>query len=110
MGYSTVEAILANRLAPSLADWYLARTGFSGQQVSDMPVSAGRPDNLFEPVPELAATHGMFDDQAKVRSLQLWSATHRAAVVGAVAGTVAAGAAVARPARSEVRASDAQRP
>jgi NAD(P)-dependent dehydrogenase (short-subunit alcohol dehydrogenase family) len=109
VGYSTVEAILANRLAPSLADRYLARTAFSGQQISDMPVSADRPDNLFEPVPGMAATHGMFDDQAKVRSPQLWAATHRAAVAGAVAGAVAAGAAgVARLARSEVPASDAR--
>ena len=77
VGYSTVLAILGNRLAPSFADWYLAKTGFSGQQISDMPVSAERPDNLFEPVPSLAATHGMFDDQAKTRCPQLWAATHR---------------------------------
>ena len=42
----------ARKLAPGLADRYLASTGFSGQQVRDMPVSADRPDNLFEPVPE----------------------------------------------------------
>jgi len=100
VGYSAVEAILANKLAPSLADRYLAKTGFSGQQISGMPVSADRPNNLFEPVPGMAATHGMFDEQAKVRSPQLWATTHRAVIAGAVAGVVAAGAVgVARLAR-----------
>jgi short-subunit dehydrogenase len=99
VGYSAVLAILGNRLAPSFADWYLAKTGFSGQQISDMPVRAGRPDNLFEPVPK-AATHGMFDDQAKTRSPQLWAATHRAVVAGALAGVAVTGAVgVARLAR-----------
>jgi short-subunit dehydrogenase len=100
VGYSAVLAILGNRLAPSFADRYLAKTGFSGQQISDMPVSADRPDNLFEPVPGMAATHGMFDDQAKTRSPQLWAATHRTIVAGALAGVAATGAAgVARLAR-----------
>jgi short-subunit dehydrogenase len=100
VGYSAVEAILGNKLAPSFADWYLAKTGFSGQQISDMPVSVDRPDNLFEPVAGMAATHGMFDDQAKVRSPQLWAATHRAVITGALAGAAAAGvASVARLAR-----------
>ena len=100
VGYSAVLAILGNRLAPSFADWYLARTGFDGQQISDMPVSAGRPDNLFEPLPGMAATHGMFDDKAKTRSPQLWAATHRRIVAGALAGVVVTGAAaVARLAR-----------
>jgi short-subunit dehydrogenase len=92
VGYSAVQAILANKLAPSFADWYLAKTGFSGQQVKNMPVSADRPENLFHPVPGEAATHGMFDDLAKSRSPQLWAATHRPAIA-AVLLAVAAGAA-----------------
>ena len=95
VGYSAVLAILGNRLAPSFADWYLAKTGFSGQQISDVPVGADRPDNLFEPVPGMAATHGMFDDQAKTRSPQLWAATHRTIVAGALVGAAATGAAAA---------------
>ena len=96
VGYSAVEAILGTQLAPSFADWYLARTGFSGQQVEDMPVAADRPDNLYEPVPELAATHGMFDRQAKTRSPQLWAATHRWAVAGGLVGVAAAAFGTAR--------------
>ena len=93
VGYSTLLAILGNKLAPSVADRYLAKTGFAGQQISDMPVSADRPNNLFDPVQDKAATHGMFDAQAKTRSPQLWAATHRTTVAGALAGIAAAGAA-----------------
>jgi short-subunit dehydrogenase len=95
VGYSTVEAILGNKIAPSFADRYLARTGFAGQQIQDMPIDGERPGNLFEPVPG-AATHGMFDAQAKTRSPQLWAATHRAAVAGALAGVAAAAGAAAK--------------
>jgi short-subunit dehydrogenase len=89
VGYSSVQAIVGTMLAPSLADHYLARTGFDGQQVKDMPVPPDRPDNLFHPVLEKAATHGIFDDKAKTRSPELWAATHR----GLLAGTVVAAAA-----------------
>ena len=49
--------------------------------MQDKPVSPDRPDNLFEPLPQLAGTHGIFDDQAKTRSPQMWMATHRPAVL-----------------------------
>jgi NAD(P)-dependent dehydrogenase (short-subunit alcohol dehydrogenase family) len=91
IGYSTVEAIVGGMLAPSFADWYLARTAFSGQQVQDMPVAADRPNNLYEPVPELAATHGIFDDQAKTRSPQLAATKHRRLLYLAGLGAAAAG-------------------
>ena len=59
-----------------------------------MPVSAERPENLFEPVQSESATHGIFDDQAKTRSPQLWAATHRrrSLALWAVVGATAAGA------------------
>ena len=93
VGYSAVEAIVGNKIAPGFADRYLAHKAFSGQQVKNMPVPPDRPDNLFEPVPELAATHGIFDDQAKRRSPQLWANTHRALLAGAAAVGAVAGAA-----------------
>ena len=96
VGYSATEAILGSKIAPSIADWYLARTAFSGQQVQDMPAPPDRRDNLFEPLPELAATHGMFDDQAKSRSPQLWANERRSALAGvALAAGAAAAAGVA---------------
>jgi short-subunit dehydrogenase len=90
LGYSAVQAIVGTMLAPSVADHYLARTGFSGQQVKDMPVSPDRPDNLFAPVPDKAATHGIFDDKAKTRSPELLAASHRGLLAGAVVAAVAA--------------------
>jgi short-subunit dehydrogenase len=100
VGYSAVQAILGNKLAPSFADWYLAKTGFKGQQMQDRPVSPERPDNLYEPVQDKAATHGIFDAQAKTRSPQLWAATHRPIMAGALTGiAVATAAATARLAR-----------
>jgi NADP-dependent 3-hydroxy acid dehydrogenase YdfG len=93
VGYSTIQAIVGNKLSPWLADRYLARKAIDGQQVQDMPVPGDRPDNLYDPLPELAATHGIFDSQAKTRSPQLWANTHRPLVAGVL---TAAGLALAR--------------
>jgi NADP-dependent 3-hydroxy acid dehydrogenase YdfG len=93
VGYSTIQAIVGNKLAPWLADRYLAHSAIKGQQVEDMPVDPGRPDNLYDPLPEQAATHGIFNDQAVRRSPQLWANTHRGWIAAAL---VAAGLALAR--------------
>jgi short-subunit dehydrogenase len=100
VGYSTLQAIIGTKLSALAGDIYLARTGFAGQQMQDRPVSPDRPENLYEPVPEKAATHGIFDEQAKTRSPQLWLSIHRRAVAGAsVAAAAAIGAAAAGAAR-----------
>lgn len=90
VGGSTAAVILGNKLAPGVADRYLARTNVEGQQ-TDVPVSPDRRDYLFEPVQEDRGVHGPFGDEAKGRSWQ-WRATkHRRLLLGA-AGAVAAGA------------------
>jgi short-subunit dehydrogenase len=89
VGYSTIQAIVGTKLSGLAGDIYLARTGFSGQQVQDMPVPADRPNNLYQPVPDKAATHGIFDDQAKTRSPQLWAAKHRYLSGGAALAALA---------------------
>ena len=88
VGFSAVKAIFGNKLAPRLADWYLARTGYQSQQMPGLPVRGGK-DNLFEPVTDEAATHGMFDDRARGQSYQLWAVTHRPVLIGALAGAAA---------------------
>jgi NAD(P)-dependent dehydrogenase (short-subunit alcohol dehydrogenase family) len=89
VGWPTVQAIVGNKIAPGLADLYLARTGYDAQQI-DEPVPPDRRDNLFDPVPGDFAAHGPFDDRAKPRSVQLWLTKHRrwlaAGVVAALAG------------------------
>jgi len=94
VGYSTVQAIVGGMLAPRIADLYLARTGFKGQQVEGMPVEGVREGNLFEPQPALAATHGIFDGEAKSGSPELRFAKHRR-VLGAAAAAGAGALATA---------------
>jgi short-subunit dehydrogenase len=96
VGFGAVKAIVGNKLAPRVADWYLARTGYDSQQVEGEPVSDHRPDNLFDPVPHKAATHGDFDAKAKAHSPLTWANLHRGAIAaggalslfGAAAGFV----------------------
>ena len=64
VGWPTVKAILANRIAPGLIDRYLAKAGYSGQ-LADQPTAPDAPANLFEPVPGDYAAHGRFDDQSR---------------------------------------------
>ena len=96
VGSSAVEAIIANKIAPRFLDWYLAKTGFKSQQMQGRPVSPDRPNNLFKPVLADAATHGIFDDRAKRRSLQVWATTHRAALAGTITLGIGAATALAR--------------
>src|SRR5262245_60385240 len=76
VGFSTVKAIIGNKLIPGVADWYLARTGYTAQQ-TDEPVDPNRPHNLWEPVLGDHGAHGTFDAHARDTSVQLWADTHR---------------------------------
>jgi len=87
---SAIAAIVGQRLAPGLLDRYLGRRGYEAQQTGE-PVAAGRPDNLFAPLPGDRGAHGRFDAEARPRSLEM-SARLRAralAVAAAAAGVVA---------------------
>jgi hypothetical protein len=87
IGWSTVKAIVAQRLVPGLVDRYLARTGYDAQQ-TDEPVPPGRPDNVDAPLPGDRGAHGDFDAQARRRSAELFLTRHRGAVAAGVLGTV----------------------
>ena len=76
VGWPTLQAVWGNRLAPSLVDLYLARTGVDSQQ-TDERVDLPRLDNLFDPAPGDYAAHGTFDAQARDRSLLLSVSLHR---------------------------------
>jgi NAD(P)-dependent dehydrogenase (short-subunit alcohol dehydrogenase family) len=75
VGGSTVKAIFGNKLAPSLADQYLARTGYESQQYNG-PKNPDQPDNLYHPVPGDHGAHGVFSDRAKGRSWEFWAESH----------------------------------
>lgn len=79
IGFPTVKAILANRIAPGLIDRYLACAGYSGQ-VSDEPVAADAPNNLFEPVAGPYAAHGRFNAEARRSSYEVFTSRHRNAM------------------------------
>ncbi len=76
VGFSTVKAILGNWLAPGLIDRFLARAGYSGQ-LSETPLPADAPFNLYEPVPGHHTAHGRFDAQARGESLEMITDRHR---------------------------------
>ncbi len=63
IAYPTLLAVLVEKTVPGLADRYLARTGYSGQQ-TDEPASPNRKDNLWEPVPGDHGARGTFDSEA----------------------------------------------
>ncbi len=96
VGWSTFQAIAANKLVPGLLDRYLARTGYDGQQ-TDEPVEAGRPDNLWEPLTGDRGARGRFDDEARPRTSHFWAVRHRhALVLAGLAGAALLGAALER--------------
>lgn len=73
--WSSVKAIFGNKLAPSLLDHYLARTGYDSQQYDGLE-DPNRPNNLWEPVPGDHGAHGAFDSRASEHSSELWMETH----------------------------------
>ena len=81
VGWPTVEAIIANKVAPGVLDHYLGRTGFESQQTLE-PEDPERPDNLWEPVPGDHGAHGTFDQSAHERSWELWAALDRVWLAG----------------------------
>ena len=89
VGGSTVYTIWGNKVAPWLAELYLAKTAVTGQ-LSDALKPDDRPDNLFAVVPGDPGAHGPYDDGAHTRSLQVWATEHRRAL--GAAGALAAAA------------------
>lgn len=70
VGWPTIKAIFGNKFVPGFIDNYLARNGYDSQQTS-VPEDPNRPDNLWHPLPGDRGAHGIFDQRAKERSLQL---------------------------------------
>jgi NAD(P)-dependent dehydrogenase (short-subunit alcohol dehydrogenase family) len=81
VGGSTVYTIWGNKLAPWLAERYLARTAVKGQQ-TDQPADDQRTGNLFDVVPGDPGAHGDFDDRSHARSFQLMATKWRSALAG----------------------------
>jgi short-subunit dehydrogenase len=90
VGYPTLQAILANRIAPGLIDTYLATTGYAGQLTEEAsPPDA--PANLFEPVAGSYGAHGRFDNKAHGGSWEMFTDRHRTAFLTVAAIALIAG-------------------
>ncbi len=91
LGWPSVKAIVANKLFPGLLDHILARTAYSGQEV-DAPRDADRRDNLFDPVPEEARTHGRFSEKAAPFSKFIWADINRRPIAAGLLALAGIGA------------------
>jgi short-subunit dehydrogenase len=88
VGWSTFKAILANRVAPSVVDRYLARQGYDGQ-LTPQPVAPDAPVNLFDAPPGDWGAHGRFPAQSSGAGWQIQmqaSRVHLTMALLAVAG------------------------
>lgn len=90
VGFPTIKAILANRIAPGLIDWYLSKTAYTGQ-LTDIPSDPNAAGNLFEPVTGDFGAHGRFDHEARLGSWEMFTSRHRTAAWGLLALGLAAG-------------------
>ncbi|MFF7790208.1 SDR family oxidoreductase [Streptomyces sp. NPDC007991] len=113
IGGSTVATLLGQRFATGLLDRYLARTGYDSQQTDDA-VDPSRPANLWEPVDGAAGrdfgAHGVFEEQAHERSLQLWLSRHRRPLAMGAALATTAGTALAAGLRRHAHNGRAEAP
>lgn len=95
LAWPAVKAIVGERVAPGLADRYLAKHGYESQQ-TERPLDPHRLDNLYEPVPGDRGAHGSFDAHARTTSIEWWFAKHRYAVLGGALAAVLLTAAARR--------------
>jgi NAD(P)-dependent dehydrogenase (short-subunit alcohol dehydrogenase family) len=86
VGFSTVLAILVQKIAPRIGDLYLAMTGYKSQQTQEV-LRPGRPDNLYQPadIAKDFGAHGEFDEEAKARSWETELIMKRKLIVGSIA-------------------------
>ncbi len=91
VGIPTAYTILGNRVAPWILDWYLAKTGVSGQLTETDAPRFG--SNVFDPRDAEAdrGAHGAFDGKAHSRDPWSWVSMRRAPLLAAsaLAGTAA---------------------
>jgi hypothetical protein len=79
IGWSTVRALLAQRLVPGLLDWYAAKSAWGAQTTRQLP--SGHPiehhrDNVDEPLQGDRGAHGPFDSRARNYGVQPWLRRH----------------------------------
>jgi NAD(P)-dependent dehydrogenase (short-subunit alcohol dehydrogenase family) len=87
VGFPTVKTIIGEKFIPGLLDHYLAGVAYTGQQTDDS-IDPDRVNNLWTPVAEDRGAHGIFDQQARSWSAQLWVSMNRGMVALAGLGVL----------------------
>jgi NADP-dependent 3-hydroxy acid dehydrogenase YdfG len=83
IGWSTVKAIVGQRVFPGLLDRYLARMAWDAQTTDVAPKP--REDNVDAPLPGDRGARGIFGAIARRGSVELWLRVHRRALAAAAA-------------------------
>jgi short chain dehydrogenase len=105
VGGLTELVIAGNKIAPGVADWYLAKTGYASQQAGQSE-DPDRPFNLWQPVDDTRdfGAHGRFGARARQRSWQTWLTEHRSGVAAGVALAAAVASMLLRSTQTAERA------
>lgn len=103
VGAPTVYTVIGNKLAPGIAERYLARTAVSGQQTDEPLGEDVRPGNLHDAPQGDEGGRGPFTKKAHDRSLQLMATKHRVVAGLLAGGLTAAGAAGVSALRPRLR-------
>jgi NAD(P)-dependent dehydrogenase (short-subunit alcohol dehydrogenase family) len=98
VGAPTLFTTQAQKVLPGALDAYLAHNAVDSQQTDEPIDPQSWRDNLFAPVDDERdhGAHGIFDDQAHGRSVQLWATTHKAQLAAAVGAAGALGSLLLR--------------
>ena len=88
VGWPTVKAIMANKIAPGYIDHYLARYGYSSQ-MAKAKIPEGQGANLFHTVDGPYGAHGRFDFRSRDGSWEMFTDYHRQVAVAGLAGLAA---------------------
>jgi short-subunit dehydrogenase len=100
IGWTTVAAVVGQRVIPGLLDRYLAKTAWESQTTDELAPNTH--DNLFAALPGDRGARGPFDGEARSRSTRLWARRHAGTLVGVLAAAAMA-LAVASARRLEAR-------
>jgi hypothetical protein len=76
VGFSSLRAVVGNKIAPGLLDKFLSKFGYDAQQYDGAP-EPNAANNLVKPLTSGHSVHGDFDNRAKEYSIQFWITTHR---------------------------------
>lgn len=84
VGYPTIQTIIGNKIVPAYLGYYLAKTGFEGQQ-TDEPELPNRKNNLYKPLPGDHVARGEFAGGATNYSIETWMAVNKKITLGIIA-------------------------